>query len=96
MILILGFCTNMTRKTTGKTKETCKWRDCKYEVVVTIGYDGMNEIIEVGQHTHSLDYYGEKYIEIHALKDMSNTTIYLLQESYLYSGDCQPTSPARA
>ena len=40
----------------GKTKETCKGRDCKYEVVITIGYDGMNKVIETGQHNHSLDY----------------------------------------
>ena len=40
----------------GKTKETCKGRDCKYEVIVIIGYNGINEINEINEHNHSLDY----------------------------------------
>ena len=40
----------------GKTKETCKGRDCKYEIMVIIGYNGINEINEKRQHNHSLDY----------------------------------------
>ena len=41
----------------GKTKETCKGRDCKYKAVVIIGYNGINEINENGNHNHSLDYW---------------------------------------
>ena len=40
----------------GKTKETCKGRDCNYEVLVSIRFNGINEIIETGKHNHSLDY----------------------------------------
>ena len=40
----------------GKSKETCKGRSCNYEVVILINYNGMNEIIETGEHNHSLDY----------------------------------------
>ena len=41
----------------GKTKETCKGRDCNYKVVMLIKYNGMNEIIETGEHNHPLDYF---------------------------------------
>ena len=40
----------------GKTKESCKGRDCKYKLIIFIGYNGINEINENGEHNHSLDY----------------------------------------
>ena len=40
----------------GKTKETCKGRDCKYKLTIIIGFNGINEINENGEHNHSLDY----------------------------------------
>ena len=40
----------------GKTKETCKGRNCLYKLNLTLGFDGNNSIVEKGTHNHSLDY----------------------------------------
>ena len=40
----------------GKTKETCKGRDCLYKLSLTLGFNKTNCIVESGTHNHSLDY----------------------------------------
>ena len=68
IILILPICIKDTYKSdkrisftfycrhSGKTKETCKGRDCKYKLIVHFIFDGSTEIIEKGEHNHRLDY----------------------------------------
>ena len=40
----------------GKTKETCKGRNCSYKLFVIIGFDEKNTVVESGTHNHALDY----------------------------------------
>ena len=40
----------------GKTKETCKGRDCKYKAILLLEFDKENNISEIGQHCHPMDY----------------------------------------
>ena len=40
----------------GKTKDSCKGRDCKYEAIVVLRYNGINEITETNEHNHLLNY----------------------------------------
>ena len=40
----------------GKTKDSCKGRDCKYKLVVHFIFGDLTEIIEKGEHNHQLDY----------------------------------------
>ncbi|EDR21663.1 hypothetical protein EDI_261610 [Entamoeba dispar SAW760] len=41
----------------GKTKETCKGRDCEYKLIVTLGFDKVNSVLEINEHKHQLDYF---------------------------------------
>ncbi|EDR28521.1 hypothetical protein EDI_194320 [Entamoeba dispar SAW760] len=41
----------------GKTKETCKGRDCGYKLIVTLGFDNVNSVTEMNEHKHPLDYF---------------------------------------
>ncbi|GAB1222110.1 hypothetical protein ENUP19_0093G0031 [Entamoeba nuttalli] len=51
-IKIIFYCNH-----SGKTKETCKGRDCEYKIILRLGFDNKHNIIEINEHKHPLDYF---------------------------------------